>query len=44
MARNIQYNCVQLSTGKLPKVQLLHAIKNDSDQYMIRLKKKTKKK
>ena len=39
MSRNIQYNCIQLSTGKLLKVQLLKAIKTDSDQYMVRQKK-----
>ena len=36
MSRNIQYNCIQLSTGKLLEVQLLHAVKTDSDQYIIR--------
>ena len=35
MSRNIQYNFIQLSTGKL-----LDAMKTDSDQFMIRYKKK----
>ena len=35
MSRNIQYNFIQLSTGKL-----LNAMKTDSDQFMIRYKKK----
>ena len=30
MSRNIQYNCIQLSTGKL-----LDAMKTDTDQSMI---------
>ena len=34
MSRNIQYNFIQLSTGKL-----LDAMKTDSDQFMIRYKK-----
>ena len=34
MSRNIQYNFIQLSTGKL-----LNAMKTDSDQFMIRYKK-----
>ena len=34
MSRNIQYNFIQLSTGKL-----LHAMKTDSDQFMITYKK-----
>ena len=34
MSRNIQYNIIQLSTGKL-----LNAMKTDSDQFMIRHKK-----
>ena len=38
MSRNIQYNFIQLSTGKL-----LDAMKTDSDQFMIRYKKKKKK-
>ena len=39
MSKNIQYNFIQLSTGKL-----LNAMKTDSDQFMIRYKKKKKKK
>ena len=35
MSRNIQYNFIQLSTGKL-----LDVMKTDSDQFMIRYKKK----
>ena len=35
MSRNIQYNFIQLSTGKL-----LDAMKTDSYQFMIRYKKK----
>ena len=35
MSRNIQNNFIQLSTGKL-----LHAMKTDSDQIMIRYKRK----
>ena len=35
MSRNIQYNCIQLSTGKL-----LNAMKTDTDQSMIKKKKK----
>ena len=38
MSRNIQYNFIQLSTGKL-----LDAMKIDSDQFMIRYKKNNKK-
>ena len=38
MSRNIQYNFIQLSTGKL-----LDAMKTDSDQFMIRYKKNNKK-
>ena len=38
MSRNIQYNCIQLSTGKL-----FNAMKTDTDQSMIRYKKKYKK-
>ena len=38
MSKNIQYNFIQLSTGKL-----LDAMKTDSDQFMIRYKKKQKK-
>ena len=34
MSKNIQYNFIQLSTGKL-----LDAIKTHSDQLMIRYKK-----
>ena len=34
MSRNIQYNFIQLSTGKL-----LDAMKTDSDQFMITYKK-----
>ena len=34
MSRNIQYNFIQLSTGKL-----LDAMETDSDQFMIRYKK-----
>ena len=39
MSRNIQYNFIQLSTGKL-----LNAMKTDSDQFMIRYKKRNNKK
>ena len=39
MSRNIQYNFTQLSTGKL-----LNAMKTDSDQFMIRYKKRNNKK
>ena len=35
MSRTIQYNFIQLSTGKL-----LNAMKTDSDQFMISYKKK----
>ena len=35
MSRNIQYNCIQLSTGKL-----LDAMKTDTDQSIIKYKKK----
>ena len=38
MSRNIQYNFIKLSTGKL-----LDAMKTDSDQFMIRYKKNNKK-
>ena len=38
MSRNIQYNIIQLSTGKL-----LNATTTDSDQFMIRYKKNYKK-
>ena len=38
MSRNIQYNCIQLSTGKL-----LDAMKADTDQSIIKYKKKKKK-
>ena len=38
MSRNIQYNCIQLSTGKL-----LDAMKTDTDQSIIKYKKKKKK-
>ena len=38
MSRNIQYNFIQLSSGKL-----LNAMKTDSDQLMIRYKKNNKK-
>ena len=37
-SRNIQYNFIQLSTGKL-----LNVMKTDSDQFMIRYKKNNKK-
>ena len=37
MSRNIQYNCIQLST-----VKLLDAMKTDSDQFMITYKKNKK--
>ena len=36
MSRNIQYNCIQLST-----VKLLHSMKTDIDQFMITYIKKT---
>ena len=39
MSKNIQYSFIQLSTGKL-----LDAMKTDSDQFMIRYKKKKTKK
>ena len=35
MSRNIQYNCIQLSTEKL-----LDAMKTDTDQSIIKYKKK----
>ena len=39
MSGNKQYNFIQLSTGKL-----LDAMKTDSDQFMIRYKKRNNKK
>ena len=37
MSRNIQYNCIQLSTGKL-----FDAMKTDTDQSIIKYKTKKK--